>query len=88
MNNGYEYVNVSSEGETKHLGGSAQAEYTVDNSYFKNRFVILFDDVITSGRSMENFKYLLEKAGATVIAGLSIGKTKHEPQISHPIDDV
>lgn len=88
MSNGYDYVNVSSEGEAKHLGGSAQAEYTVDNSYFKNRFVILFDDVITSGRSMDKFKYLLEQAGATVIAGLSIGKTKHEPQISHPIDDV
>lgn len=88
MSNGYDYVNVSSEGEAKHLGGSSQAEYTVDNSYFKNRFVILFDDVITSGRSMENFKYLLEQAGATVIAGLSIGKTKHEPQISHPIDNV
>lgn len=88
MSNGYDYVNVSSEGEAKHLGGSAQAEYTVDNYYFKNRFVILFDDVITSGRSMENFKYLLDQAGATVIAGLSIGKTKHEPQISHPIDNV
>lgn len=88
MSNGYDYVNVSSEGEAKHLGGSAQAEYTVDNSYFKNRFVILFDDVITSGRSMENFKYLLEQASATVIAGLSIGKTKHEPQFSHPIDNV
>lgn len=88
MSNGYDYVNVSSEGEAKHLGGSAQAEYTVDNYYFKNRFVILFDDVITSGRSMENFKYLLDQAGATVIAGLSIGKTKHEPQISHPIDNI
>ena len=88
MSNGYDYVNVLSEGEAKHLGGSAQAKYTVDNSYFKNRFVILFDDVITSGRSMENFKHLLEQAGATVIAGISIGKTKHEPQISHPIDNV
>ena len=88
MSNGYDYVNVLSEGEAKHLGGSAQAKYTVDNSYFKNRFVILFDDVITSGRSMENFKHLLEQTGATVIAGLSIGKTKHEPQFSHPIDNV
>lgn len=86
MANGYPYVHVTEEGEASHLGGVVQAKYSVDSSFFKDRFVILFDDVITSGKSMERFKQLLESAGATVIAGISIGKTRHERQSKNPID--
>lgn len=88
MSNGYDYVAVTSEGEAKHLGGTSSAEYGIDSNYFKDRYVLLFDDVITSGSSMERFKRLLESVGATVIGGLSIGKTKHERQLSNPIDDI
>lgn len=86
MENGYNHVHILNEGEAKHLGGLSQAKFGVDVSYFKNKYVILFDDVITSGKSIENFKNILESAGAKVIAGLSIGKTKHEREFSHPID--
>ncbi|WP_300879787.1 phosphoribosyltransferase [uncultured Duncaniella sp.] len=86
MANGYPYVHVAEEGDASHLGGIVQAQFSVDCSFFKGRYVILFDDVITSGRSMERFKRLLESAGATVIAGLSIGKTKHERQCFNPIN--
>lgn len=88
MSNGYHYVNVVSEGEARHLGGTEQARYSIDSSYFKGRYIILFDDVITSGNSMERFKCLLESAGAIVIGGLSIGKTKHERQTTNPIDQI
>lgn len=88
MSNGYDYVAVTSEGEAKHLGGTSSAEYGIDSNYFKDRYVLLFDDVITSGSSMEQFKRLLESVGATVIGGLSIGKTRHERQLSNPIDDI
>lgn len=37
---------------------------------------------------MENFKRLLEGSGAKVIAGLSIGKTRHEREFSQPIDNI
>lgn len=86
MTNGYDYVNVSSEGEARHLGGTNQAQFSVDANFFKDRYVILFDDVITSGASMERFKRLLETNGAKVIGGLSIGKTKHERQSHNPIE--
>lgn len=88
MSNGYSYVNVVSDGETSHLGGSSSSEISIDNSYFNGRYVILFDDVITSGRSMERLKRAIETAGGTVIAGLSIGKTRHERQSSHPINTI
>lgn len=88
MSNGYDYVSVTSDGEAKHLGGTSSAEFGIDSNYFKGRYILLFDDVITSGSSMERFKRLLESAGATVIGGLSIGKTKHERQPSNPIDNI
>lgn len=48
-----------------------------DNEFFKGRYIILFDDVITRGDSMNSFKNKMQQLGATVIAGISIGKTKH-----------
>lgn len=88
MTNGYYHVHIAEEGEASHLGGVVQAQFSVNGSFFKDRYVILFDDVITSGKSMERFKRLLESAGATVIGGLSIGKTKHERHQSNPIDEI
>lgn len=88
MSNGYNYISVISDGEARHMGGTSSAQYSVDTSYFKDKYVVLFDDVITSGRSMESFKRELEMAGATVICGISIGKTRHERQFSNPIDNI
>ena len=85
---GYDYVYILNEGEAKHLGGVAQAQFSINSDYFKDKYVILFDDVITSGRSMENFKRLLEGSGAKVIEGLSIGKKRHETEFSQPIDNI
>ncbi len=88
MDNGFSNIWVSSDGDAKHLGGSSPSEISLNPSYFNGRYVILFDDVITSGSSMERFKRILESVGATVIGGLSIGKTKHERQGYNPIDQI
>lgn len=93
MSNGYPYMSITKDGISKNdptntTGVSIQPEISLDGSFFKDRYVILFDDVITSGKSMERFKRLLESAGATVIGGLSIGKTKHERQGTNPIDNI
>ena len=88
MMNGYNHISVIYDGDAKHLGGSNSAQYSINSSFFKDKYIILFDDVITSGRSMETFKYLLQNAGAIVICGISIGKTKHDRQFSNPIDEI
>ena len=93
MLNGYPYMSITKDGISKNdptntTGVSIQPEISLDGSFFKNKYVILFDDVITSGKSMERFKQLLESAGATVIGGLSIGKTEHERQGTNPIDTI
>jgi hypothetical protein len=37
---------------------------------------------------MIKFKGQLESAGALVLGGISIGKTKHERQSTNPIDEI
>ncbi len=86
MRNAYPYVRVSRDGESKNKGGTQKAEYSFDGGFFKGKYVILFDDVITKGDSMIRFKRKMEQMGAVVICGISIGKTTHTPHDIHPID--
>ena len=87
MINAYKYLNfVQDATGAKHLGGEGNKVLNIDNKFFKNKIVIIFDDIITTGNSILKFKELLEDVGAHVIAALSIGKTKHEKQGIHPIN--
>lgn len=88
MINAYNYTTVVTECEEKKFGGSGITTNNVsfNENFFKAKCVLLFDDVITKGESMLRFKRKLESLGAVVIAGMSIGKTKHEKQQSNPID--
>lgn len=86
MTNAYGHVHVMKDGEAKRLGGTIRAEYSLDEEYFKDKYILLFDDVITTGGSMERFKNALQNTGARVIAGVSLGRTRHERQYNNPID--
>ena len=44
---------------------------------FRNKLVIIFDDVITSGSTIGRYKNLIESFGGTVLCALSIGRTVH-----------
>lgn len=93
MINGYDYITIVKDGMSKRdpqntTGYSIQPEISIDETFFRERLIVLFDDVITTGSSMERLKRLLESAGATVLGGLSIGKTKHERQPSNPIESL
>lgn len=86
MSNAYQYINVEHDGEAKHIGGTMKAKYVFDDSFFKGKYILLFDDVITSGSSMEAFKNQMERMNAFVVGGISIGVTKHDRQDWNPID--
>lgn len=88
MTNGYQHIRVSEDGDAKHIGGIKKAQLEIDDDFFREKFVLLFDDVITSGKSIENIKLKMEKAGAFVIGGFSIGKTMHKRQGVNPIDEI
>ena len=78
MKNGYGYIEIIKDATPKHLGGTGVPTLQFDENYFKGKKILLFDDIITKGNSMLRFKQKLESLGATIIAGISIGKTKHE----------
>ncbi len=78
MENGFGYVKVSQDGETMRSGGTVRPQIAVHKTFFKGKNVILFDDVVTTGGSMLKYKDWLERHDANVVAGISIGRTKHD----------
>lgn len=83
MINAYPYITNVTEKVEKRFGGSALDinNLSFDESFFKGKYVLLFDDIITKGESMKNLRKKMEDLGATVVGGISLGKTKHERPI-------
>lgn len=79
MTSAFDKMTVIRERVAKHLGGTSSSMTGIefDSDFFKSKFVILFDDIVTKGNSMLSFKRKMEELGAIVIGGLSIGKTTH-----------
>lgn len=86
MINAYPHITVTEERLEKHLGGTSTDtdKLSFDNDFFNGKYVLLFDDVITRGDSMNTFKRKMESLGATVVGGLCLGRTKHERNITPP----
>lgn len=86
MINAYPHITVTEERLEKHLGGTTTDtdKLSFDNDFFNGKYVLLFDDVITRGDSMNTFKRKMESLGATVVGGLCLGRTKHERDITPP----
>ena len=79
MMNAYNYMEVIHDCSEKKFGGSGILTDNIhfDQNFFKGKYVLIFDDVITKGDSMLRFKNKMESLGATVIAGVAIGLTVH-----------
>lgn len=88
IENGFSHIHLTRDRVAKREGGNADdvsiANYSFDDSFFNGKRVILLDDIITKGNSMRIAKAKLEKLGAQVICGLSVGKTRHERRNGHP----
>ena len=55
----------------------------IDDSYFAGKNVILFDDLLTSGQTITEFKEQLEAAGAYIEREIFLGRTIHHCPISN-----
>ena len=78
MVNAFNHVHYIQDGEPKHLGGRAEPVVELDPSFFSGRFVIMFDDIYTLGRSSTYRKNQLQELNAQVIGLITIGKTVKE----------
>ena len=82
MENGFDHIHFVKDGLSKNApenitGHSIQPIVRFDD-WFKDKYVLLFDDIVTKGNTMLKYKTMLEKKGATVVGGFALGKTKHE----------
>ncbi len=78
MENAYPYIEILTDREAKHSGGTSEPDLYFDPAFFKGKNIIIFDDVITKGDSMTKMCQKMQELGGDVICGISIGKTKHE----------
>ena len=78
MWNAYDHIHIEQEAIPKHLGGDGRAVLSFDTDFFSGKYVILCDDIKTTGSSIQRIKYKLESIGTTVICALTIGTTIHE----------
>lgn len=84
IENGYYHIAIEGDRIAVHEQGRSKRLHseqviTFDEEYFYGRKVILFDDVITSGRSLHIFTSKLESMGAQVLGAYCMGKTLTTP---------
>lgn len=56
----------------------------LDADFFRGRKVIVFDDLITSGKTAENFAQMLTEAGAEVVGGIFLARTAKGIKLTSP----
>lgn len=83
-----EQVSIYGERKPTHNGGShfvneSLYHVSINAEFFKGKNVILFDDLLTSGQTIESFKKQLEAAGAYVEREIFVGRTIHHCPISN-----
>lgn len=83
-----EHMSIYGERKPTHNGGSLFVNedvyhVSVDGEYFKGKQVILFDDLLTSGKTIEDFRRKLEAAGAYVEREIFLARTVHHDPISN-----
>lgn len=93
MENAFAHVHIIQDGMSKKdprntTGRSIQPVIEYDKAYFKGRYILLFDDVVTKGGTMLRYKEAMEREDATVIGGICLGKTKHERPIQQRIVNI
>lgn len=82
--NAYSHISISGDriavheqGRNKRLRSAQVIEF--DEEWFKGRNVLLFDDIVTSGRSLSLFTKKIESMGAKVLGAFCMGKTLMKP---------
>lgn len=77
MTNAFPHIRVVEDGDAKHDGGNGSRTVSHDRYFFSGKYVVLFDDVRTTGRSLEQERSILESMGAKVICAITIAQTTH-----------
>ena len=86
MWNGYNHITIKCDRQASHLGGESKFNLSFDKDWFRGKNVILFDDIITTGKSVKWMAERLRSFGAYVIGAITLGKTVHHHYGTDPYD--
>ena len=81
VQNGNDHLFIYGERTAKHNSANHVSEsfgyrVALDREYFKGKKVIIFDDVITSGATAQEFASQLAECGAEVMGAMFLARTK------------
>ena len=80
LENGFNHINIIKEKTPKHISGiESETELEIDPVFFAGKDIILFDDVVTKGHSMQKLMQKLQAVNAKTVLCLSLGKTYFPP---------
>lgn len=92
MTDAFNKIIITKEKSPSHQGGTDSAVYSLETTFFFGKYIVLFDDVVTTGHSIALFKNKLESFGAIVICAISIGRTYSDyygdDKKPHPWSDI
>lgn len=74
----YTAISKTTDSESGHLAGKSSnpaSDFEFDSSFFRGKKVILIDDVMTRGRTLNDTARRLKEAGAASVVGLVVGLT-------------
>lgn len=74
----YEAIEKTTDSESGHIGGKSSdpaADFTFRSGFFSGKKVILIDDVITRGTTLEGTARRLRNLGAREVVCIAVGKT-------------
>lgn len=80
--NGYDHISVEGRKSKLHtslqhqIGDADQQRITVDADFFAGKKVIVFDDIVTTGKTSDAFARIMTEAGANVVGCIFLAKTK------------
>ena len=75
LDNAYQYISSIADERPKHMGGKGLIEIVLDETYFKGKEVVIFDDIVTHGTTMSIMVNALNKCGAKVLFIITLAKT-------------
>lgn len=80
IKNGFNHIKIVKEKTPKHISGvESESELEIDPFFFAGKDIILFDDVVTKGHSMQKLMQKLQTVNAKTVLCLSLGKTYFPP---------
>ena len=85
MTDAFDYVYVVGEKTPKHIGGGRGCSFVIDYEWLVGRNIILFDDVVSSGHTIDVYAKNIGEWGISVLCALTLARTVSQDEMEQGI---